>query len=242
MLGFLHQVAALLFIVALPVALVTTNIRIAINEPRVYEYAADHYDTPETTGISRAETLRASKEMRAYFNSSDDEAIFIRVQKDGEPVSLFNARETSHLRDVRNLMQGSFRVQEASVIFVLAYVVTVFIWAREGSVRALATQFALSAVLGIAVIGVIGALAVTGFDQSWTAFHNVAFDNDFWRLDPDRDRLIQMFPEAFWEDMSLWIGLGTAVELAALGLAGAIYVGLTRRSTVAYTVATGAEA
>lgn len=228
-LGLVRHIAALLFIIALPVALVTTNVRIAVNEPRLYEYAADHYDTPAATGIDREELLRASGELRDYFNN-DEDSIFVRVEKDGEPISLFNRRETAHLRDVKTLFQASFRVQEASVIFLLAYVVTVFIWAREGSLRTLARQLLASGLLSLAVIGVVGAIAVSGFDQAFEQFHLIAFDNDLWRLDPERDRLIQMFPEGFWRDVSLWIGLGTLAELAALALVAALYLGVTRHA------------
>lgn len=239
--GFVRHIAALLFVIALPIALITTNVRIAVNEPRLYEYAADHYDTPETTGISREELLAASGELRDYFKN-DEESVFVRVQKDGEPISLFNPRETAHLRDVKTLFQANFRVQEATVVFVLAYVVAVFIWAREGNLRTLATQLLLSGLLGLAVIGAVGAIAVTGFDQSFEQFHLIAFDNDLWRLDPARDHLIQMFPEDFWREVSLWLGIATLAELAVLAALSAIYLGLTRQSTVTYALPRGAQA
>lgn len=233
--GLLRNVAALLFLLALPVALVTTNIRIALNEPRLYEYATDHYDTPSTTGIPRDELLRASGELRDYFNSGDDAPIFVRVRdRNGEPIQLFNAQETAHLSDVRTLFRGSNRVQEAAVVFVLAYIVAVFIWAREGSLRKLARQVLLSALLSVAAIGALGVGALVGFDQLWNQFHFIAFSNDFWQLDPATDHLIQMFPEGFWEDVSLWIGLATAAQVATLAAASGVYLWLTRNSSVTY--------
>jgi len=238
-LGFVRQVAALLFIIALPVAFVTTNVRVAVNEPRLYEYSIDHHDAVKTTGIEREELLRGSDELRGYFNS-DETALAVQVSQDGQQAPLFTPRETQHLQDVKTLFRQSFRVQEAAVIFVLAYVVAVFIWAQEVSLRALAGQVLTSALVGLAVIGVVGALAVTGFDQSFEQFHQIAFDNDLWRLDPDRDRLIQMFPEAFWRDVSVWIGLATMAELALAGLLSAVYLGLTRRSPVRLAPAGGA--
>ena len=240
-LDYVRRIAVLLFAIALPVALVTTNVRIVVNEPRLYEYAADHYDTSETTGIARGELLRASSELRDYFNS-DEEPLFVRVQKDGDPISLFSRRETAHLRDVKTLFQASFRVQEGAVIFVLAYVVGVFIWAREGNLRSLATQLVLSGVLGLAIIGVVGGVAVAGFDESFQQFHFIAFDNDLWRLDPSRDHLIQMFPEAFWRDVSLWIGIATLVELAVLAALAGVYLGLTRRAPVPHALVESAQA
>lgn len=238
--AFVRRFAALLFIIAIPVALITTNIRVAANEPRLYEYAADHYDTPATTGIERSELLRASGELRDYFNN-DADTIFIRVQKDGAPISLFNPRETAHLKDVKTLFQASFRVQEAAVLFVLAYIVTVFIWAGEGSMRTLAKQIVLSGLISAAVIGAVGVVAVSGFDRAFEQFHVIAFNNDFWKLNPNRDHLIQMFPEAFWETVSLWVGLATLVEVGVLAGVSALYLRLTQDST-SYPVTDAAQA
>lgn len=238
----LRNVAAFLFIIALPVALVTTNIRVAMNEPRLYEYATDHYDTPSTTGIPRDELLRGSGELRDYFNSSGDQPIFVRVQNEnGEPISLFNRRETAHLQDVRTLFQMTSRVQEAAVMFVLAYVVGVFIWAREGSLRVLARQVLLSGLVSLVAIGVIGVAAVIGFDEIWSQFHVVAFSNDFWKLNPATDHLIQMFPEEFWQDVSIWIGVGTLVEFALLAATAGAYLGVTRKSAVAFGLPHGPD-
>jgi integral membrane protein (TIGR01906 family) len=239
-LGLVRQVAALLFIIALPVALITTNVRIAANEPRVYEYATDHYDTPATTGIERSELLRASERLRAYFNN-DADSIFIRVQREGQAISLFNAQETAHLRDVKNLFRAAFRVQEVSVVFVLAYVVAVFIWAREGTLRMLAKELLAASAISIAVIGAVGGIAVAGFDGAFEQFHLIAFDNDLWRLDPERDRLIQMFPEAFWRDVSLWVGIATLAELAVIAVVSAAYVGVTRERPVTLTLQQSAQ-
>ena len=234
--GLVRYFAAFLFIIAVPVALITTTVRVVVNEPRLYEYATDNYDTPETTGIAREQLLRASDELLEYFNN-DEEEIFIRVQKDGQPIRLFNDRETAHLRDVKTLFQFTFRVQEASVIFVLAYVVAVFIWAREGSLRTLARQVLLSGLASLAVIGVVGAFAVSGFHQVWDQFHQIAFsftDNP-WQFNTARDHLIQMFPEAFWQDTSLWVGTAIIVELAALAVLSAAYLRLTRPSPAQHT-------
>ena len=239
--AFVRRFSALLFIIAIPVALLTTNIRVAVNEPRLYEYATDHYDTTATTGIERSELLQASGELRDYFNN-DAETIFIRVQRDGAPISLFNPRETAHLKDVKALIQTSFRVQEAAVLFALAYIVAVFIWAGEGSMRTLAKQIVLSGLISAAVIGAVGVVAVSGFDRAFEQFHLIAFNNDFWKLNPNRDHLIQMFPEAFWENISLWVGLATLAEVGVLAGVSGLYLRLTQDSIAGYPVTDAAQA
>ena len=238
--GIARQIAALLFILALPVALITTTVRVVLNEPRLYEYATDHYNTTATTGIERSELLRASGELRDYFNNGD-ESIFISVQRNGAPISLFKPRETAHLHDVKALFQLTFRVQEVAALFVLAYVVVVFIWAKEGSFRSLAKQVLTSGLVTVVVVGALGVVVVSGFEGAFTQFHVIAFDNDFWKLNPAQDHLIQMFPEAFWQDVSIWVVLATLAEIGVLGLLSAMYLRVTRSSRVSVTPAAGAQ-
>ncbi|MGB2695610.1 MAG: TIGR01906 family membrane protein [Dehalococcoidia bacterium] len=239
--GLVRYVAAFLFVIALPIAIITTNVRIVVNEPHTYSYAIDHYDGPKTTGISRDQLIDGSAELRDYFNN-DQRDLFVRVNQDGQSASLFNARESAHLRDVKTLFQQSFRVQEASVIFILAYIVAVFIWAREGTMRTLAKQVLISSALALAVLAIGGAIAASGFDQSFDQFHQIAFDNDLWQLDPTQDHLIQMFPEQFWQDLTLWVGLGSMAELGVFAIGSAIYLGLTRKSPFRFSFAAGAPA
>ena len=225
---YLRSLALFLFVVALPVTLVTTNVRFAADEGRLYEYGFDKYDVEARTGLPREEISRAGEELRRYFNN-DEETIHILVEEEGREVSFFNARETAHLRDVKDLFQITFRVQELSIVYVFTYVVGVFIWAREGSLRRLATQVLAGSLVVIAVILALGAVALLGFDRAFEEFHFIAFSNDLWRLDPRTDHLIQMFPEDFWFDASMLVGLLTLAEAAALALASGLYLGLTRR-------------
>lgn len=234
----IHQIAALLFILALPVALVTTNVRIIMNEPRIYTYATDHYHTTETTRISRPELLRASGELRDYFNN-DEDTVFIRVVRDGQSASLFNDRETAHLRDVKNVFQTTFLAQEGAIIFIMAYVVMVFLWARERSLRRLSREVLASGIASLVVLLAFGAIALTGFDAAFERFHVIAFTNGNWQFDPRTDHLIQMFPDNFWRDVTLWVALGTLVELVLLSIGAGAVLRLTREGRIRTVKITG---
>jgi integral membrane protein (TIGR01906 family) len=225
---YLRSLALFLFIVALPVVLVTTNVRFAADEGRLYEYGFDKYNVEARTGFPREVISRVGQELRRYFNN-DEETIHVLVEEGGSEVSFFNARETAHLRDVKHLFQTTFRVQELGIVYVFTYVVGVFIWARERSLRRLATHVLAASLVAIAVIVALGAVALLGFDRAFEEFHLIAFNNDLWRLDPQTDHLIQMFPEDFWFDASLLVGLLTLAEAAVLALASGLYLGLTRR-------------
>jgi integral membrane protein (TIGR01906 family) len=226
--GFARVLATILFIIALPVALVTTNIRLLANAPLVYDYAFDRYDAEAATGLSREDLDSTAGELRTYFNN-DEKTFFHAVTRDGLPVSVFNARETRHMEDVKALFVKLNRVQEVTVLYVLAYVVGFFIWARDGSVRQLATHSLIGLGIGVLAVGAVGIVAAFGFDAAWDRFHGILFTNDLWRLDPTTDRLIQMFPEPFWRDMTILLGAMCAGEAALIAALAAAYLMGTRR-------------
>jgi integral membrane protein (TIGR01906 family) len=225
--GFARVLATLLFVVALPAALLTTNIRLLANAPLVYDYAYDRYDAELTTGLSRSDLDGAAGALRDYFNNGE-ESFYHSVTDGGLPGPIFSARETQHMADVKDLFVLVNRVQEISVVYILAYVVAYFIWARDGNVRQLAAQSLTGIALGLAFVASIGIFAAFGFDAAFERFHLIAFSNDLWRLDPATDHLIQMFPEPFWRDITIVLGVMCALEgLTIASLAGA-YMIVTR--------------
>lgn len=228
--GAFRVLATVVFILAIPVALVTTNVRFMASEPRVYRYAIDQYNAVQTTGISREELIRAGGEIRAYFRNNQD-TLSIKVQQAGREVSLFNPRETAHMKDVKDRFRLLNRVQEISLLYVLAYMVAVVLWAREVSLRGLAMTVAGGCVLALVLIGGAAAVTLSGFDSAWTDFHELIFSNDFWRLNPVTDHLIQMFPPEFWESIVFFIGLMVAAEAALILVGAGIYLGVTNKQT-----------
>jgi integral membrane protein (TIGR01906 family) len=218
-----------LFIIAVPVALITTNVRFAVNQPRVYRYAIDDFGAVRATGIDRDQLLRASGELRDYFNSGN-EPLAIQVQVNARDQSLFNPRETAHLADVKDRFQLVNRAQELSFVYILIFIAAAVVWARAVSARSLAVYVAAGCGICLAVIATIGLLGLAGFDSAWEDFHLLIFSNDFWRLNPATDHLIQIFPLAFWENIVFILGLMIAGEAALLLLASGFYLGASKRA------------
>jgi integral membrane protein (TIGR01906 family) len=221
--GFARTLASVLFVIALPIALVTTNVRLLANAPLVYDYAFDRYDAAEATGLSRADLDAAGAELRDYFNNGE-KTYFYEATENGLPTPIFSARETRHMEDVKSLFVMVNRAQEASVVYVLLYAVAFFIWARDGHVRQLASQSLMGLALGVLAVGSIGIVALFGFQSAFERFHTVAFTNDLWKLNPATDHLIQMFPEPFWRDMTILLGAMCAAEALLIGAVSAVYL------------------
>jgi integral membrane protein (TIGR01906 family) len=52
-----------------------------------------------------------------------------------------------------------------------------------------------------AVILFIAIWALADFNQFWTNFHLLFFDNDLWLLDPNTSIMINLFPGSFFFDL-----------------------------------------
>ncbi|MCK9520340.1 MAG: TIGR01906 family membrane protein [Dehalococcoidia bacterium] len=233
---FLSRLGAALFVVAIPLLLVTSNVRFFAGEVRFYERGFREFNADQATGVPLPELDRAARSMIDYFEN-DSDTLRILVTDDGEEVSLFNARETEHMQDVKQVMRVLFRVNEVALAYVLTYVVAVYLWSGERNLRSLARLSLLGVGLGVVVTGAIGAFAVAGFDLAWTTFHEILFRNDLWQLDPDTDRLIQMFPESFWEESTYIIGIMTFAEATAIVIAATLYLLASRNSNATPTPA-----
>ena len=223
--GLFRSLAIGLFVLAVPAALLTSNVRFAASEHRVYDYSVREYDAASKAAIPEPELLRAARELVAYFTAEDPPPLSIQVRDmAGREGPLFSARETAHLADVRDLFQATFALQVLAVATVVTIGVMMLVW---WPVRALAAAALYASALTVGLISLAGVVALAGFDSAWTQFHFLAFTNDLWQLDPGRDHLIQMFPEPFWQDVTLLIGAFTLLQAMLIaGVAGA-YLFLT---------------
>ncbi|MEZ4501613.1 MAG: TIGR01906 family membrane protein [Dehalococcoidia bacterium] len=220
--------ATVLFIASVPLFLLLTNVRIAASEPRVFEYSFSQYDVPATSGIPRPELDRSAREIARYFQD-DSELLAIEVTVDGQTQALFNPREVAHMRDVKDLFQGVFRLHEFAFAYAAGYVALVFLWSRERSMQRLARESVLAGLVTAGVMTAAALAMLVGFDQLFLQFHLFSFSNDFWQLNPATDHLVQMFPQGFWFDVSLAVGVLTVVQGGIVALIGFAYLRWSER-------------
>ncbi|MCI0438370.1 MAG: TIGR01906 family membrane protein [Chloroflexi bacterium] len=221
----LRLMAVWLFVIAVPVFLITSNVRWVINAPFLYSYGFDKYDISAYTRLERGELLSAARQIRDYFNN-DEESITVRVVWQGILVqNLFNEREVIHMRDVKGLVRGVYRVQEFTGLYMLLFA-AIGLWIyRRAFLRSLAKWLGLGGLLTLGLVVLVGLASLVGFDRLFLAFHLLSFSNDFWQLDPSRDYLIAMFPEAFFFDATMLIALSTIFEAALLASLPFIFLG-----------------
>jgi len=202
----LKAITGILFIICIPILLLTTDLRFAANDIRLYEYGFNKYEVSAATGLDNEELLSVADQMVTYFNSDEE---FLDVE-------LFNQREVAHLKDVKGLIQLDYRLQLASLAYIVVYAVINFVLRRGAFWRDLARRLIWGGATTIALLAVLGLWAVIDFDSLFLLFHLVSFRNELWQLSPG-DKLLLLFPQGFFNDAALFVAAAAIGEAIIIG-------------------------
>jgi integral membrane protein (TIGR01906 family) len=216
-LRFLGTLGIGLFILCIPFFLITTNLRWAANEIRLYEYGFNKYMVSEKTGFSDEELLDVAQGLIHYFNTGNG----------GEEFEIFNEREVAHLEDVRSLIALCYCVQQATLVYLIIFALAGFIWQRKRFAPPLIRMMVGGSILTIALLAVLGIAALADFDWFFTTFHHLFFSGDSWILS---GYLPQIFTWGFFYDAALFIIGAVVVEALVIGGLGGLFIRRWRKT------------
>lgn len=199
------------FVIAIPLFLIITNLRVVVNTPLLYSYGFDQYDIVQATGIERDQLISAGQQIRDYFNN-EERWLDLVVRMHGEKTSLYTEVEILHMWDVKVLIRTLYNVEFIVGLYILLFIPAGLAIAPGTFPRILLRLMAWGAALTLAIVCVTGLLSLTGFSQTFYFFHVIAFTNDLWMLDPTRDFLIMMFPEGFFFDATMVLAAATVIQ------------------------------
>jgi hypothetical protein len=136
---------------------------------------------------------------------------------DGSP--FYGADEVAHLNEARTLLWLLFAAAAVSLLGVLVALVR----SAEPAdiVRAIGLGGAVTA-LGVVAIGVVGLIA---FEPLFELFHRTFFPGGNWAFDPGTDRVVQLYPYAFWRVTAAALGLTAAVLGVVVWLVARLILG-----------------
>jgi len=167
------------------------------------------------------ELNRIAAEFIAYFGSDDE---FLNVQLYGH--DLFNTREIIHMKDVKALVRAMYILTYITGLVIGGYLAWGFQRSGRQFLRPALRRIKRAGLFTLGSLAIAGSVIGAGFPFFFTLFHEIAFRNDFWMLDPQRDFLVVMFPEQFWLEATLLAAFATVAQ--ALAVAGGSWLVLQR--------------
>jgi integral membrane protein (TIGR01906 family) len=136
------------------------------------------------------------------------------VEVAGSPV--LNEREQSHMRDVRGVFGGFGLVAVVAAFIVFA----AFLGARRLGHPERAWRAMRAGAIGLTVGVVVAGVAVlVAFDALFELFHRLFFAGGSYTFDPGTEKLVQLFPFAFWSETTMAVG---AVILVICGVVAVV--------------------
>jgi len=207
--------AKLLLIVAVPLLIIITSIRLLVNPL----YPQFEYNTPyfpaDPYGFTKADRLNYSGISIDYLLNNSDITFFNQYKlADGSPI--YNERELSHMQDVKTLIQNAFLAWGIiGIALVLAGVIS---WQTK-QLRPYFTALSTGGWTTLVIIGLILVGVVISFNGLFTDFHRIFFTGDTW-LFYYSDTLIRLFPMQFWQDAFIWMGVFAIIQALIFGLFG----------------------
>lgn len=150
-------------------------------------------------------------------------------------VPVLNERERAHMRDVRGVFAGFAILAVLAVIGLVAG----YAGARRLGHPERAWSAIRSGARGLAVgVVVAGLIAVFAFDAAFELFHRLFFAGGSYSFDPATDRLVQLFPDAFWSETTMAVGAMILVlTLVVARFAGRRASGATNRLDTSRVIA-----
>lgn len=119
------------------------------------------------------------------------------VEVNAQPV--LNEREQAHMADVRSVFRGLWILAVVSVVVL----VVASRRADRGRMWRAVRRGAIGLSIGVVIAGVVGFFA---FDRLFELFHTIFFPAGSYLFDPTTDRLVQLFPFAFWDETAMVVG------------------------------------
>ena len=164
----------IVFIIAFSLCIALLNFRFYLYNIEFYNDTFNELRVYEL--IPREVALDQTKNLFAFFKGNT------RLDN-----SFFNEKELRHLDDVKKLIQLAVFLLYISVIAVF---ILFFILRKRLKYLFLGT--------GMLLLAMVLILYLVRFEWLFILFHKISFTNDLWILNPETDRLIQLFPIGFF--------------------------------------------
>jgi integral membrane protein (TIGR01906 family) len=216
-LDWVRSLVSLVFVLLLPLLIIGTSLRGLVTDRDFMLRGFRDNQVAATTGLDDPQLQRIADAFVTYFQSPPGQ-IQMQVTAFGQSRPLFNDREVAHMEDVQALIQVFFRLQIVAAAAVLLRLGFALVFDR--GVVPLGREMLWSTGLMVGLVVLVAVLSLLDFDALWTRFHQIAFRNDLWLLDPRTDYLIMLFPEPFWFTATIRMATSVALQTVLVAVIG----------------------
>ena len=188
-------------------------------------YFSWHYqrrNIPASIGIEKDELMHVTAELLDYMRGRREDLV-IYATVNGEERQFFSEIEIRHMVDVLDLYDIGFLIRNIS-FWLLMFIILGMAFFKVRILEVMSRCCREVIVCFLILLGLLVGLIVWDFDRAFVIFHLIFFDNDYWILDPSVDLLINMVPQVFFVEISIFIGFLLLLFSLVIIAASTIYL------------------
>jgi len=213
-------IATVLFVLAVPFFLILGNVLNVAGDRDFYAAEFELYGVGQATGLDSPQLMAVADAFIAYLREPTARLDTVEVTLNGARRPLFNDKELRHMVDVKVIFElvKQARLVAGAILLILPLL---GLWVAGSAILPrIGMLLTVGGILTVVLLGLAGLLSLVDFSSAFVTFHEMAFSNDDWMLDPRTDYLIMLYPEGFWLDATLRIAMLSAIEAVIVGAVG----------------------
>lgn len=180
----------ILLSISIPLLIIILAVKLTLNFKAIYYYSIVDLDLPSSSNLSVSEIKKNYNYIVDYMQSPNYEFKL--------PTLPYSKEGKIHFEEVRNIF---YLFNKLVYILFFAIILLFILNLKNHRYTFLKCS---SIILIIFPILILIPFAIN-FDKSFTLFHKLAFNNDYWLLDPNLDPIINIMPQKFFFNCSIFI-------------------------------------
>jgi len=178
---------------------------VAFRNFKIYEELYAKNDVYSYVEIDEGGLRSVTRHFLDYLLDKEEDLV-VYAEIGGETMEFFNQKEKDHMVDVKELVLGGINTRRILIIYICAAIIGIKLLGfnfKSMISRSIAIVFPVISAVTI----VLGMVISKDFTGAFVKFHELLFTNDLWILDPNTDRLINIVPEPFFEEIATRIAI-----------------------------------
>lgn len=200
--GLIHNSIAIGFSLILFLVLLFTSFQIIVYNLNYYEGQYEKRNIAYKVGVSEKDLMYITENMLKYLKDERN-TLDMQVTVNNELEEVFGQREKAHMVDVKDLFIIGTSIRNIGAIILILFMIYFYFNKNFAYIVLGFIKYVFLAIIGVIIL--LGSLLVINFNKYFTIFHEIFFDNDLWLLDPNEDILINIVPEDFFFETSMYI-------------------------------------
>jgi integral membrane protein (TIGR01906 family) len=217
------------FIVSIPVLLLSITFAWAFNSLWIYKAGFTKYDVGQTLGLSSTELDKSASQLIAYFNNPHRALLDINVTYNaGVTAHRYDQADILHMKDVKGVIWLDYILLLSTLIYSTIYIFVNVNCNKRNGRRDLALGAEWGGGLTLALLSFLSVFVVTSFDSFFITFHEIFFPQGNWQF-PFGDHMITLFPDGFWSNVTMLVGLVTLLLAIIVWCVGFLLLRINKR-------------